>query len=80
MTNLISKTELVIVDKFVYQKNEIKQINSFNTEKIRQRAEDLIFEHPEDEELFKTYVTSQEEESLELENSLCWVILLLHNN
>ena len=80
LMNLISKTELVIVDKFVYKKNEIKQINSFNTEKIRQRAEDLIIEHPIDEELFKTYVTSQAEESLELENSLCWVILLLHNN
>ena len=80
LIRLISKSGLDITDKITYQKNEIKQINLFNTDKIRSRANELIIKYPEDEKLLKDYVLAQEKESFEMENDLCWVNFLLHNN
>ena len=69
LIHLISTTGLEIADKIVYQKNEIKQINSINTEKIKHRAEELIIKHPEAEKLLRDYVLGQDKESFELEKT-----------
>lgn len=76
---VIHKSGLKLVDMTIYSKEEKEEVNTFNTQKISQRAEELIAKNPLDKDLLQAYVEQQKKESFELENDLCWGVFLLQN-
>jgi len=73
----IKKIGLQIIDEIIVGKEEITEINKVNSEKIKQRVQELIIKYPFQKELFENYVRSQEQESFKLENDLILVRFLL---
>ncbi len=73
----VKKTGLQIIDQSVMQKENIVNINNYNNNKIKQRADELIERFPLKKTLFENYVISQVKESYELENNLIWFRFLL---
>lgn len=73
----IKESNLTVIATNLYSRAEKIKINTFNTEKIKNRAHELIQKYPAEADLFKQYIRDQEEESEDLNNNLCWGIFLL---
>jgi cyclopropane fatty-acyl-phospholipid synthase-like methyltransferase len=73
----INDTELLLVDKVIADKKELIKENKTNYEKISNRANELISQQPNLEEVLESYLSSQREEAEELENDFVLTTLLL---
>jgi SAM-dependent methyltransferase len=74
---LMKKVGLEVIDQSWPDKEEIVEINKVNNRKIKHRARELSNLYPDETVLFEDYVKSQEQESIELENKLKLITLLL---
>jgi len=66
-----------IIDKIEHNAERVKQINEYNTGRIRERANQLAEKYPEEKELFYEYVKRQEKESMEYERGFLLTTLLI---
>jgi len=77
---LLNENNFKIIDKIEHNSETVKAANLFNTNKIKQRANELAKEFPDKKELFFNYVELQEKECFELENNCIFVSYLLNFN
>ncbi len=73
----IEQTGAVIIDSCEWTQEDMRQLNSENTAKIRKRTEELIEKYPDHQELFEEYIENQEAESAMLEEEMRGITLLL---
>ncbi|MCE1188532.1 MAG: class I SAM-dependent methyltransferase [Ignavibacteria bacterium] len=74
---IFTQSGLNIVDSQLHDREQLHEINIYNTEKIKQRAGELKELYPEKSDLFDTYVQAQEDEVKLLETEMISVTYLL---
>ncbi|MCK4661482.1 MAG: methyltransferase domain-containing protein [Bacteroidales bacterium] len=73
----INDSELVIIDKIIWDVAEIKRINNRNNSLIGERIKKLIALHPDKKKLFKRYMDNQINECSLIENDMIcstWIL------
>lgn len=73
------ETNLEIINILVNKNNTNKEINEYNNQQIKKRANELIKKYPEKKEIFEDYMENQLNECDDLANTIKGVTFLLKN-
>lgn len=74
---IFTKLDLELVETLNSEDDIDETINEYNNEQIRKRADELIEQYPEKEEMFEGFVQSQLDECSDLEDNLIGVTWIL---
>lgn len=66
----INETNLTVIDKIIWNSEEVKKVNSRNNELISAKINQLIELYPDKEMIFKRYMNNQFEECKTIENDM----------